>query len=95
MLATPEALTATIKGLIEGAGDITANNALKYFSTRISNTIVDLRREGLLIETRRVKAPSGKQYGVYFLIRNAANLEKARSLYETYTQKLKPAKKNI
>lgn len=45
-LATLDSLIAVLDGLLNKRDDITANNGLNYHTTRLSNTIVELRKRG-------------------------------------------------
>lgn len=64
---SPSADELILEGLFNGARDITANNGLKYQTTRISNHIVTLRKAGLIIYTERIRTINKKWYGIYLL----------------------------
>ena len=87
-LGTIESLTATLKGLIQGADDITALNGGKYLTTRLSNNIVELRSQGIAINTERVKLPNKKYYGIYKLANSKANKDRAKKLLKAYENML-------
>lgn len=64
---SPSADELILNALLHGARDITANNGLKYQTTRISNHIVTLRKAGLIIYTERIRTINKKWYGIYLL----------------------------
>jgi transcription initiation factor IIE alpha subunit len=86
-----------LQALINGADDITANNGLKYHTTRVSNIIVKLRDSGLLIETVRVDT-NNSWYGRYTLVNTKENrlkaIETLKSISPTKTADTKGSKTN-
>lgn len=83
-LGTIDSLKAVLKGLLNNANDITALNGGKYRTTRISNTICELRDQNIDIITKRIKLENKKSYGVYVLVNSKANREKAERLLHYY-----------
>ena len=83
-LGTIESLIATLNGLLNNADDITALNGGKYLTTRLSNNIVELRRQGLLIENERIRVSKRKFYDKYKLTNLPSNREKAKRLLHYY-----------
>ena len=93
-LGTIESLTATLKGLINNADDITALNGGKYLTTRLSNNIVELRSKGIAIITERIELANKKHYGRYKLARSKDNLDRAKQLLQAYSNMQKAKNKS-
>lgn len=66
-LATKDSLIAVLDGLLDKRDDITANNGINYHTTRLSNTIVELRKCGIRITNKTIKTPNNKRYDKYYL----------------------------
>lgn len=77
---SPSADELILNALLHGARDITANNGLKYQTTRISNHIVKMRKAGLIIYTERIRTINNKWYGIYLLDLTEPNRAKAFGL---------------
>lgn len=77
---SPSADELILNALLHGARDITANNGLKYQTTRISNHIVKMRKAGLIIYTERIHTINNKWYGIYLLDLTEPNRAKAFGL---------------
>lgn len=92
-LATLDSLIAVLDGLLNKRDDITANNGLNYHTTRISNTIVELRKCGIRIINKTIKTPNNKRYDRYYLEFTEANVTKAKALLDFYIQSRKMGKK--
>lgn len=92
-LATLDSLIAVLDGLLNKRDDITANNGLNYHTTRISNTIVELRKCGIRIINKTIKTPNNKRYDRYYLEFTEANVTKAKTLLEICIQSRKMGKK--
>ncbi|WP_096026119.1 helix-turn-helix domain-containing protein [Campylobacter lanienae] len=92
-LATLDSLIAVLDGLLNKCDDITANNGLNYNTTRLSNTIVELRKCGIKIVNKTIKTPNNKRYDKYYLEFSEANVVKAKTLLNFYIQSKKWAKK--
>ena len=60
-LASKDSLIAVLNGLLNKRDDITANNGLNYNTTRLSNTIVELRKCGIKIVNKTIKTPNNKR----------------------------------
>lgn len=71
-----------LKALKRGDKDITALNQGSYKTTRISNIIIDLKKWGVMINTIKQIAPSGKWFGRYELASTHKNYQKVDSLIE-------------
>jgi len=71
MLSTIESRYATLKGLINGDAVSTKNSEHLWFTSRISNTISDLRNKYNYgferIKTKIEQTAARKNYGVYVL----------------------------
>ena len=68
MLSTIESRYATQRGLINGADVSTKDSEALWFTSRIANTISDLRNiYGQNIDTKSKKTATGKRHGVYVL----------------------------
>lgn len=83
-----EATALVVKALIDEDKNITALNGGRFLTTRVSNHIVELRKEGLEIETQILKTESGKRYGRYELIQTDRNFKLAIELLEKIEHKL-------
>ncbi|WP_096019618.1 helix-turn-helix domain-containing protein [Campylobacter lanienae] len=94
-LATKDSLIAVLDGLLNKRDDITANNGLNYHTTRLSNTIVELRKRGIRITNKTIKTPNNKRYDKYYLEFSEANITKAKTLLEIYIQSKKVGKKRV
>ena len=94
-LATKDSLIAVLDGLLNKRDDITANNGLNYNTTRLSNTIVELRKCGIKIVNKTIKTPNNKWYDRYYLEFSEANIIKAKTLLEIYIQSKKVGKKRV
>jgi len=70
-----------IEALLRRDNDITALNGMKFLTTRITNHIVELRKNGLEIETKTIKTDD-TYYGKYQLVQSKDNIEKAYALLE-------------
>lgn len=92
-LATKDSLIAVLDGLLDKRDDITANNGLNYHTTRLSNTIVELRKRGIRIQNKTIKTPNNKRYDKYYLEFSEANVTKAKALLNFYIQSKKMGKK--
>ncbi|WP_086249246.1 helix-turn-helix domain-containing protein [Campylobacter vicugnae] len=92
-LATLDSLIAVLDGLLNKRDDITANNGLNYHTTRLSNTIVELRKRGIKITNKTIKTPNNKRYDKYYLEFTEANVTKAKALLDFYIQLKKMGKK--
>lgn len=71
-----------LKALKRGDRDITALNQGSYKTTRVSNIIIDLKKWGVMINSIKEKAPSGKWFVRYELTPISKNYKKADSLIE-------------
>ncbi len=78
--------SSILKALISGSDEVSALNGGKFLTTRVSNHICLIRQSGIEVDTQRVKANSGKSYGVYKLVPGEANLNRAAGLVRTYTK---------
>lgn len=92
-LATLDSLIAVLDGLLNKRDDITANNGLNYHTTRLSNTIVELRKCGIRIINKTIKTPNNKRYDRYYLEFTEANVTKAKALLDFYIKSRKVGKK--
>lgn len=92
-LATLDSLIAVLDGLLNKRDDITANNGLNYHTTRLSNTIVELRKRGIKIVNKTIKTPNNKRYDKYYLEFTEPNITKAKTLLEIYIKSRKMGKK--
>ena len=92
-LATLDSLIAVLDGLLNKRDDITANNGLNYHTTRLSNTIVELRKRGIKIVNKTIKTPNNKRYVKYYLEFTEPNITKAKTLLEIYIKSRKVGKK--
>lgn len=92
-LATLDSLIAVLDGLLNKRDDITANNGLNYHTTRLSNTIVELRKRGIKIQNKTIKTPNNKRYDRYYLEFTEPNITKAKTLLDFYIQLKKMGKK--
>ncbi|WP_456382936.1 hypothetical protein [Hydrogenimonas sp.] len=82
-----EAEISTLDALLEGIEEISALKSGDFNTTRITNVIHALRREGITIETHYKQAPSGKRYGVYRLVESKENRIKAARLRRRLKEK--------
>lgn len=71
-----------LKALRRGDRDITALNQGSYKTTRISNIIIDLKKWGVMINSIKERAPSGKWFARYELTPIPKNYKKVDSLIE-------------
>lgn len=94
-LATLDSLIAVLDGLLNKCDDITANNGLNYNTTRLSNTIVELRKRGIKIVNKTIKTPNNKRYDKYYLEFTEPNITKAKTLLEIYIKSRKMGKKRV
>ena len=94
-LASKDSLIAVLNGLLNKRDDITANNGLNYNTTRLSKTIVELRRCGIKIVNKTIKTPNNKRYDKYYLVFTEPNITKAKTLLEIYIQSKKVGKKRV
>ncbi|WP_096022237.1 helix-turn-helix domain-containing protein [Campylobacter lanienae] len=94
-LATLDSLIAVLDGLLNKCDDITANNGINYHTTRLSNTIVELRKCGIRITNKTIKTPNNKRYDKYYLEFSEANVVKAKTLLNFYIQSRKMGKKRV
>ena len=92
-LASKDSLIAVLNGLLNKRDDITANNGLNYHTTRLSNTIVELRKCGIRITNKTIKTPNNKRYDKYYLEFSEANVTKAKTLLDFYIKSRKVGKK--
>ena len=92
-LASKDSLIAVLDGLLNKRDDITANNVLNYHTTRLSNTIVELRKCGIRITNKTIKTPNNKRYDKYYLEFSEANVTKAKTLLDFYIKSRKVGKK--
>lgn len=92
-LASKDSLIAVLDGLLNKRDDITANNGLNYHTTRLSNTIVELRKCGIRITNKTIKTPNNKRYDKYYLEFSEANVTKAKTLLDFYIKSRKVGKK--
>ena len=92
-LASKDSLIAVLDGLLNKRDDITANNGLNYHTTRLSNTIVELRKCGIRITNKSIKTPNNKRYDKYYLEFSEANVTKAKTLLDFYIKSRKVGKK--
>ena len=77
----PTSIELILQGLINCADDISAEP--KYNSTRIPNQIGELKNNyGIVFDNVNIRTPSGKWYRRYYLAKDEANFEKARTLLE-------------
>lgn len=92
-LASKDSLIAVLNGLLDKRDDITANNGLNYNTTRLSNTIAELRKCGIKIVNKTIKTPNNKWYDRYYLEFTEPNITKAKTLLEIYIKSRKVGKK--
>jgi len=71
-----------IEALLRGDKNVTALDGMRFLTTRTSNHIVELRKEGLEIETKSIKTEY-TNYGAYFLVRTEKNIKRAYELLES------------
>lgn len=81
-----EAQTLILRALLYRK-QVTANDGLKYCTTRIPNEILKLRSLGLIIGKEPLKSPKGKTYFKYVLNTGAENIRKAKELYNLSARK--------
>lgn len=94
-LATPEALHAVLKALLEGK-EVASTGDLSLYTTRPANTISALRNEyHLKIKTKRVKTDSGKWYGTYILEHIGDNLDRAKKCLKMFAEMVKSRQKPL
>lgn len=60
---------------------ITANDGFKFYTTRVSNSILKLRKLGLQINSKRNHTSEKRYYVNYTLVKEAKNIQKAKELY--------------
>lgn len=61
---------------------VTANDGFKYLTTRVSNSILKLRKLGLKIDNKYLKSSRNKVYANYVLNQDEINLAKASKILE-------------
>ena len=83
-----EATEKVLLGLLSNADNLSALNSGEYLTTRITNTISDLRNAGLKIESEYHKSHSGKRFCTYRLFDSEANFKKAYELLEYVQRKI-------
>ena len=92
-LASKDSLIAVLDGLLNKRDDITGNDGLNYHTTRLSKTIVELRKCGIRITNKTIKTPNNKRYDKYYLEFSEANVTKAKTLLDFYIKSRKVGKK--
>lgn len=85
-----ESCQRILKALLDGDEYISSSaSEFKFLTTRITNQISSLRKNGIDIETKTVKVPDSKKYyGRYVLVQDEKNVKNAIVLLEKIEDKL-------